>query len=63
MTKPIKDEVSIQLYGDAEVQERLLKIVSNAFDVELRVTSEKDYETKKGMSGHYIAAKLKLSDS
>ena len=62
MSKPIKNEVSIQLYGDGELQERLLKIVSTALDTEIRVTNEKDYETKKGASGHYMQVKLKLSD-
>ena len=63
MSKPIVNEVSIQLYGDSALQERLLKIVATAFDAELLVTNEKDYETKKGATGHYIQAKLKLTDS
>ena len=62
MTKPIIDEVSIQFYGDGELQNRIMSIIADALETELVVTNEKDYETKKGASGHYIQAKLKLSD-
>ena len=62
MSKPIIDEVSIQLYGDGALEDRILGIISDALGTEMVVTNEKDYETKKGASGHYIQAKLKLSD-
>ena len=62
MSKPIVNEVSIQLYGDGALQQRVLGIVADALGTELLVTNEKDYETKKGASGHYMQVKLTLPD-
>ena len=63
MSKPIKNEVSFQMYGDSKLQARILVAVANALDTEVHVTNEKPYETRAGKAGYYIAAKLKLSDS
>ena len=52
----------MQVYGDIKLQEKLLKIMADAFDTEVAVKAEKDYETKYGRSGHYMNIKLKLSD-
>ena len=62
MTQPIKNELSMQVYGDIKLQEKLLKIMADACDTEVAVKAEKDYETKYGRSGHYMNIKLKLSD-
>ena len=62
MARPIINEVSIQLYGDGALQSRVLSIVADALGTELLVTNEKDYETKKGATGHYMQVKLILDD-
>ena len=62
MTQPIKNELSMQLYGDIKLQEKLLQVMADAFDEDVSVKSEKDYETKYGRTGHYMQIKIKLSD-
>ena len=60
MSKPIKDELSMQVYGDSILQEKLLQVMADTFKTEVHVRAEKDYETKYGRSGHYMNISLKL---
>ena len=62
MTTPITDEISMQVYGDEKLQERLIKLLAESFNTEVTVSGEKEYETKKGRTGHYMSVKLKLSE-
>ena len=60
MANPITNKVNIQLYGDGALQERVLAAIAKELNVDVVVTQEKDYETKRGQSGHFIAASVKL---
>ena len=61
MTKPILDEISMQVYGDPALQEQLLQLMADAFKTEVTVRSEKPYETKHGRTGNYMNISLKLN--
>jgi hypothetical protein len=61
MSRPIIDELSMQVYGDEKLQEKLLKAMANTFNTEVEVRGEKDYETKYGRTGHYMNISLKLN--
>lgn len=52
MAKPITDTVSAQLYGDQEMQDQILSLITES-GFSVAVKSEKDYVTKKDESGHY----------
>ena len=57
MTKPIVGSVTAQFYGDMEVQDQILLSLEDA-GLTVSIKSEKDYETKKGESGHYRSVKI-----
>jgi len=57
MAKPIIDTVNAQLYGDMKLQDQILLSLEDA-GLNVSVKSEKDYETKKGESGHYRSIKI-----
>lgn len=57
----ITNEVTLQLYGDGELQETILSAISKALGVDVEVRSEKDYVTKKGAEGHYMQTLIKLN--
>lgn len=63
MSKPITNEMSMQVYGDQKLQEQLLKIMANHFNTEVQIRAEKPYETKYGRTGHYMNIQLKLPNS
>lgn len=58
--KPITNELSMQVYGDQVLQEKLVQLMADAFGTEVKIRSEKPYETKYGRSGHYMNISLKL---
>ena len=58
---PIEDRVAASLYGDAELQEKILRILAEALDTEIVIHSEGPYETKKGFTGNYMYIKLNLT--
>ena len=62
MKGPIKNELSMQVYGDQKLQEKLLQVMADAFSEDVAVRQERDYETKAGRTGHYMNISLKLSD-
>jgi len=53
MTKPIINEISLQIYGDGDLQEEALATLANHFKADVVIRQEKPYETKYGRSGTY----------
>ena len=60
MSKPIKNELSMQVYGDIELQEKLVQLMADTFGTEVLIKAEKPYETRYGRSGYYMNLSLKL---
>ena len=60
MSKPIKNELSMQVYGDQVLQEKLVQLMADSFGTEVNIRQERPYETKRGRSGHYMNISLKL---
>ena len=58
--EPIKNELSMQVYGDQVLQEKLVQLMADAFKTDVVIRGEKPYETKYGRSGHYMNISLKL---
>jgi len=52
MPCPITDEVSVQLYGDGEMQKQLC-IILEGHGFTISTQTDKPYETKKGKTGQY----------
>ena len=51
----------MQIYGDIELQEKLLQLMADAFQADVAVRNEKPYQTKSGRTGHYMNISLKLN--
>ena len=61
MSNPIVDRVTVQMYGDKDLQQRILHAISAALSTEPVVKSDKPYETKRGQAGNYINASIDVS--
>ena len=55
----ITNKVTVQMYGDPGIQEQLVALFKEA-GLEVSGGLGKDYTTKKGEEGHYVAYKLEL---
>lgn len=56
----IKNEVSMQLYGDADLINRIIFALSEGLDLECNETHSKPYTTKRGREGTYKKVQCSL---
>ena len=52
MPCPITDEVTLQLYGDGEMQKQALTVLEG-HGFKVKTDADKPYETKRGRTGQY----------
>ena len=56
----IKDEVTVQLYGDEVLQDRILFYLEQMTGLACSVQTSKPYTTKKGKEGTYRSVTLTI---
>ena len=55
------NSISMKIFGDAEVTDRILQLISNELNTEIKITHEKGYTTKAGKEGRFTDVRFSHS--
>ena len=58
----IKDKVSVQMYGDREVQNAIIELLKDGGLVAKDNREGKEYKTKRGDEGYYMSVTFKYPE-
>ena len=62
MKNNTSNTISMKIFGNAEVTDRILTLIANELGVEVSVTNEKTYTTKRGHEGRFTDAQFRHTE-